>query len=79
MHRTQILLDPCQFEELAAAAERDGRSISSLVRDAITQYMKGSSRRTTAKLAEICGLGADEEVRGRDHDTVIYAPPRNHT
>ena len=74
MHRTQILLDPWQYEQLKAAAEREGRSISSLVRDAVTQFLKGSRRRTTTKLAEISGLGADPGSRGRDHDEVIYGP-----
>jgi len=76
MHRTQILLDPWQYEQLKAAAEREGRSISSLVRDAVTQFLKRSRRKTTTKLAEISGLGADAGVRGRDHDQVIYGPRR---
>jgi hypothetical protein len=76
MHRTQILLDPWQYEQLKAAAEREGRSISSIVRDAVTQFLKGSRRTTATKLAEISGLGADTGSRGRDHDEVIYGPRR---
>lgn len=76
MHRTQILLDPWQYEQLKAAAEREGRSISSLVREAVTQFLKGSPRKTTTRLAEISGLGSDPGSRGRDHDEVIYGPRR---
>jgi hypothetical protein len=76
MHRTQILLDPWQYEQLKAAAEREGRSISSLVRDAVTLFLKGSPRKTATKLADIGGIGADGEVRGRDHDAVLHGPGR---
>ena len=76
MHRTQISLDPWQYEQLKAAAEREGRSVSSLVRDAVTLFLKGSRRKTATKLAEISGLGADGEARGRDHDGVVYGPSR---
>ena len=76
MHRTQILLDPWQYEQLKAAAEREGRSISSLVRDAVTQFLQGSRRKAATKLADISGLGADGRARGRDHDTLVYGPRR---
>lgn len=76
MHRTQILLDSWQYEQLKAAAEREGRSISSLVRDSVTLFLKGSRRKTATKLAEISGLGEDRETRGRDHDAVVYGGRR---
>jgi hypothetical protein len=76
MHRTQILLDRWQYEQLKAAAEREGRSLSSLVRDAVTLFLEGSHRKTATKLAEIGGLGADGAARGRDHDTVVYGRRR---
>jgi hypothetical protein len=74
MHRTQILLDPWQYEQLKAAAERAGVSLSSLVRQAVTQFLSGSRANTATKLAEISGLGADGVTQGRDHDDVIYGP-----
>jgi hypothetical protein len=76
MHRTQILLDPWQYERLKAAAEREGRSISSLVRDAVSRFLEVPPAETSTKLAEISGLGADPGSRGRDHDAVIYGPGR---
>jgi len=77
MHRTQIMLDDWQYEQLKAAAERQGRSLSSLVRDAVTRLLKGSPRRAATKLAEIGGLGADAGARGRGHDEVLYGPRRS--
>lgn len=77
MHRTQVMLDDWQYEQLKAAAERQGRSISSLVRDAVTRLLKGSPRRAATKLAEIGGLGADARGRGRNHDSIVYGPRRN--
>ena len=76
MHRTQILLDSWQYEQLKAASEIEGRSMASLIRDAVTQFLKGSRQKTTTKLAEISGLGADAGARGRGHDEVIYGPRR---
>jgi hypothetical protein len=76
MHRTQIMLEDWQYEQLRTAAERQGRSISSLVRDAVTRLFRGSPHRAATKLADIGGLGADPDGRGRDHDEVLYGPRR---
>jgi hypothetical protein len=39
MHRAQILLDPQQHKALREIAERQGRSVSSLVRDMINEQL----------------------------------------
>ena len=39
MHRSQIILDDDVYQGLAAEAEIEGRSISSLVREAISQWL----------------------------------------
>jgi hypothetical protein len=78
MHRTQILLDEWQYEKLKAAAEREGRSISSLVRDAVSAFLNGGRGRDgpATRLAEIAGIGSDPGTSGRDHDRVLYGPRR---
>jgi hypothetical protein len=76
MHRTQILLDEWQYETLKAASQREGKSISSLIRDAVTAYLGGRRRRPATRLAEIAGIGNDPETPGRDHDRVLYGPRR---
>jgi len=76
MHRTQIMLEDWQHQRLKAAAEREGRSISSLVRDAVASYLGSRKPGPATRLAEIAGIGDDREARGRDHDGVLYGPGR---
>ena len=78
MHRTQILLESWQYEQMKTLAERDGRSLSSLVRDAVTAFLKRPVKPSTA-LAEITGIGDDPDARGRDHDDILYRPRRRRT
>ena len=76
MQRTQIMLDEWQHQDLKAAAERTGRSISSLVREAVTAFLRNQQRPAPTKLAEIAAIGEDDQASGRDHDDVIYGPRR---
>ena len=76
MHRTQIMLDDWQYQDLRSAAERSGRSLSSLVRDAVTAYLRRQQRPSPTRLAEIAGIGEDDQVSGRDHDEALYRPRR---
>ncbi len=76
MHRTQILLDDWQYETMKALAEREGRSLSSLIRDAVAAFLSRREKPTT-RLAEITGIGNDAEASGRDHDDVLYGPRRD--
>jgi hypothetical protein len=73
MHRTQIQLDDWQYQILKTKAEREGKSLSSLVREAVTVYLgKGRRRRPGAGLTDIEGIGEDPGVAGRDHDRILY-------
>jgi len=76
MHRTQILLDDWQYERMKDLSEREGRSLSSLVRDAVTALLKRNAERPPTRLAEITGIGEDPASRGRDHDETLYRPRR---
>jgi hypothetical protein len=76
MHRTQISLEEWQHQKLKAVAEREGRSISSLVRDAVAVFLDSRRPAPATRLAEIAGIGNDREARGRDHDRVLYGPRR---
>ena len=77
MHRTQILLDEQQYEMLKSLAEREGRSLSSLIRDAVDALLKRRAKSPATKLAEITGIGDDPDTRGRDHDDVLYRSRRD--
>jgi len=76
MHRTQIMLEEWQHQRLKTVAEREGRSISSLVRDAVATYLQSDRTGGATRLAEITGIGDDRQSRGRDHDGVLYGPGR---
>ncbi len=72
MHRTQILLDDWQHEALKAWAERDGRSISALVREMLRGHLSEAPGRRSLSLSDIEGIGADAGASGREHDRILY-------
>ena len=77
MHRTQILLEEWQYEMLKARSEREGRSVSDIVREVLSAAL--GARRAPASqraLATIAGLVNEPGTSGRDHDDVIYGPKR---
>ena len=71
MQRTQILLDDWQYEALKARAQREGRSMSELLRRILDAHLGKSSARTL-RLADIRAVGEDRTARGRDHDRFLY-------
>ncbi len=77
MHRAQILLEEWQYEMLKAKAQREGRSVSDIVRAVLTEAL-GARRPSTAKrgLSGIAGIVREPGVSGRDHDDVLYGPRR---
>lgn len=70
MHRTQILLEEWQYQALRARAEREGRSLSDLVREILGGAL--SDRARSRGLADIEGVGEDPGAYGRDHDSLLY-------
>jgi plasmid stability protein len=74
MHRTQILLDDWQHAALKARAQREGRSMSEMLRELLTAQL-GTSGTTTGDLAAIEGIGEDRGAYGRDHDRFLYGKP----
>jgi len=71
MQRTQILLDDWQYEALKARAQREGRSMSELLRRILDANLRKSGPRTP-RLADIRAVGEDRTARGRDHDRFLY-------
>ena len=72
-YRTQILLEPWQHGALKALAEREGVSISDLVRRLLTRQLRPRRARHRG-LQAIAGLGRDRKAAGRDHDRWLYGP-----
>jgi hypothetical protein len=52
VHRTQILLEPAQHEELAAIAGREQRSLSDLVREMLRLQLEERRKRGLTMAAE---------------------------
>lgn len=73
-HRTQISLEDWQYESLKARGEREGRSLSDMIREAVSEYLVDETQPSTgrARLDRIRGIASDPEIAGRDHDRVLY-------
>lgn len=58
--RTQIMLDDDLYQKLAAAAQAEGRSVSSLVREAVTHWLAQQSPRPIEQTTfwSLVGAGA---------------------
>ncbi len=72
MQRTQLLLEEWQHLQLKTMAEREGRSLSDLVREILTRHLQAKRSRSHRGLAAIEGAGADSRASGRDHDRFLY-------
>ena len=71
MQRTQIMIEDWQYEALKAQAERQGQSMSELLRLMLDAYLcKEPSRKHG--LEDIRGIGADRKASGRRHDEFLY-------
>jgi plasmid stability protein len=77
MQRTQILLDDWQYEALKAQAQRQGRSMSELLREMLDSALaRDQARGRKPALADMRGIGRDRSARGRHHDEFLYGKPR---
>ena len=74
MHRTQLLLEPWQYDALRARAERREISISELVREIVSQYLSGGDRPSGVYRLE--GIAADTKSSAREHDAFLYGKKR---
>lgn len=72
MQRTQLMLEEWQHQRLKTMAEREGRSLSDLVREILTRHLQPKSGRARRGLAAIEGAGSDSGAAGRDHDRFLY-------
>ena len=71
MQRTQLLLDDWQYQALKARAQREGRSMSELLRQMLDVQLARSGPRAP-RLDTIRGVGSDRVARGREHDRFLY-------
>ncbi len=79
MHRAQVLIEPWQYEFLKSRAERQGRSISAVLREILSKELeaKGASKRKGG-LEAMEGIVADPKMSGMDHDRILYGKGKQH-
>jgi len=75
MHRTQLLLETWQYEALRVRAEREGRSLSAVLRDILTEHLGPGGGRAAKRLAAIEGVAEGPPDLGRRHDEYLYGAP----
>jgi metal-responsive CopG/Arc/MetJ family transcriptional regulator len=64
LYRAQLLLEPEQHQALAEIAQREGRSISDLVREIVRQYL-GERDQKARKQREMQAIEELTHIRGR--------------
>jgi len=74
MRQTNISLEERQYQRVKDLAEREGKSISQIIRDLIDAsfHLEGEDRKKDP-IFEVIGMGHGEgETVSRDHDEVLY-------
>ena len=74
-HRTQILLEDWQYGALKSLAEREGASLSDMVRRIVTEQLRPRLSRRRG-LQAIAGIGRDPKASGKEHDQWLYGRGR---
>lgn len=72
MHRTQLLIEQWQYEALRGRAEREGRSLSALVRDILESSLTPSHPSARKGICVMDGIGEDAAAHGEHHDKYLY-------
>lgn len=69
MYRAQVLIEEWQYQTLKSEAEREGKSVSELIRDMLTDRFR---RRRKDGLDDLDGIVSDPKTKGKDHDLHLY-------
>lgn len=71
MHRTQILLEPYQYQCLKAKAHENNVSIGELVRQLINRFL--GEKNLSDQLDDYCGAFDDKECQSTNFKKFIYS------
>ncbi len=73
-HRTQIYLEPSQFEMLRNRARREGKSLASVIREAVDEYLGIKvTRRGEDPLYRAIGIGrGDGAAVAENYEDFLY-------
>lgn len=73
MHRTQVLLEPWQFELLRHRAAARGTSVAALIRDMVDRDLAGPTHKERlAALRKIRGIYKGPPIPEAEQDDIIY-------
>ncbi len=70
MRRAQILLEDWQLEELRGESQREGKSLSGLVRDLVSRHL--TARKRGAGVEDIAGIARTGRRKRKHHDEIVY-------
>jgi len=76
VHRTQLLLDRYQYESLKSLAAYQETSLSSLVREAVADYLAAAKGGAGGRLQDLRGIARDGGSSGALHDETLYGTAR---
>lgn len=74
MQRTQILLEAWQVDALKSLSEREGKSVSNMIRELVAARL--AALRTEGSIEDIAGIARGRRHPGRDHDAILYGRRR---
>ena len=66
------MLEQWQYDQLRGIAEREGKSLSALVREIVERDLARRSRKSAKLLAELDGIGEGPADLGINHDRYLY-------
>jgi hypothetical protein len=76
MHRAQVLLYEHHYSFLKTESERQGKTISGLLREIIDNYLQNQAREDDP-LWDLIGMAEGEgKAIGREHDKYLYGDKR---
>ena len=76
MKQTNISLEERQYQRVKELAEREGKSISQIIRELIEEsFVVDEEDRKKDPIFEVIGIGHGEgKPVAKDHDEVLYGP-----
>jgi len=72
MQRTQVMFEDWQIQALRSRADRERKSVSAVVREAVDAFFGQHRAESTPALARIDGVADKPGRYGRDHDRALY-------
>lgn len=69
MHRTQILFEERQYNQLKSIAEKEQKSISQVLREIVDSYIQKTG---VFSIKHMEGMAEDTSAYGEDHDKWLY-------